>query len=277
SMPRAAAAVGSRISKEPAASSLSAGTPSSVSEGRVVRARRFCHCASGRLEITSHPIAPARSAAMIHPGLIEMPWAVAVPMIAAGLQAEPTELVRDIARYLLKLRARRRPTEHGVVREDANVVPHILGGDRVDGALDGRRSLRRESAWDEQRTQTEQLTHGWAPAKERDRKLTRPTRGGLWPSASHRFTPDYGLRRLSSGSFLGFSRGASRFGSARGSLRGGAAGGGGDDAAGGWTRPGVEGTACGRLSGGRCGSARGRSGATTAGGSVPTRSGRNTS
>src|SRR5439155_1607408 len=83
--------------------------------------------------------------------------------------------------------------------------------------------LRRESAWDEQRTQTEQLTHGWAPAKERDRKLTRPTRGGLWPSASHRFTPDYGLRRLSSGSFLGFSRGASRFGSARGSVRGGAA------------------------------------------------------
>src|SRR5438034_10430687 len=82
-------------------------------------------------------------------------------------------------------------------------------------------------------------------------KANAPDQGGLWPSASHRFTPDYGLRRLSSGSFLGFSRGASRFGSARGSLRGGAAGGGGGEAAGGWTGPGVGGTACGRLSGGR--------------------------
>src|SRR2546422_7149400 len=51
----------------------------------------------------------------------------------------------------------------------------IFGGDRVDGALNGRRSLRREDAWDERRTETEQLTHGWAPAKERDGKLTRPT------------------------------------------------------------------------------------------------------
>src|SRR2546422_10935380 len=53
----------------------------------------------------------------------------------------------------------------------------IFGGDRVDGALNGRRSLRREDAWDERRTETEQLTHGWAPAKERDGKLTRPTTG----------------------------------------------------------------------------------------------------
>src|SRR2546430_7233453 len=62
----------------------------------------------------------------------------------------------------------------------------------------------------------------------------------------------YGLRRLSSGSVWGRCFGASRFGSARGSLRGGAGG-----AAGGWTRGGAGGALCGRLSAGRRGSARG--------------------
>ena len=69
-MPRVAAAVASRISNAPAAGSVSDGMPSSVRVGAVVRASRFCHCASGRFEITIQPIAPARSTAMTHSGLI---------------------------------------------------------------------------------------------------------------------------------------------------------------------------------------------------------------
>ena len=72
-MPRVAAAVASRISKAPAAGSVSDGTPSMVRVGVVVRASRFCHCASGRFEITIQPIAPARSTAMTHSGLIWTP------------------------------------------------------------------------------------------------------------------------------------------------------------------------------------------------------------
>src|SRR6184192_804572 len=58
---------------------------------------------------------------------------------------------------------------------------------------------------------------GWG-----DRKLTRPTAGD-YGRARSRYGFSHGLRRLSSGSARGLSFGGSRFGSARGSLRGGGA------------------------------------------------------
>src|SRR6266699_3791085 len=97
--------------------------------------------------------------------------------VAAGLEAEATELGRPVGGDLIELRARRRAAEHRVGGDDADAPPYVLGRDR--GRAPGRRllPLGRDRHREHREQQVQTVPHHWWPSRRGANKLTRPAVG----------------------------------------------------------------------------------------------------